>query len=92
MKLQINVPVSGLDLAAPAPGWRRVIPLPKQRAKLHYRGQVRSFDRVWAHAHRDNHSGTTVTQRRSRTLVRDQAQQLNWVFGLSHKRRTTEQV
>lgn len=72
MKLEINVPVSGLDLAS-----LMTVPLPKPRTKLHHCGKSRSFDRLRANAHWQTHPGAGGTHRGAGTLVRDQNQQLN---------------
>ena len=77
MKLEINVPVSGLDLAEPARRGTRRVPLPKQRAKLHYRREVRSFDRLRTDAHRKGDPGAGSIDARTRAVVRHENQPLN---------------
>lgn len=55
MKLEVNVPASGLDLAS-LEGER--VPLSKQRPKLHHSCEAWPSDRLWSDANRSSGSGT----------------------------------
>ena len=77
MKLEINVPVSGLDLASLLEGEQGAVPLPKQRTKLHHSSKGWSFDRLRADANRQGHPGAGGNQPRAGTLVRHEDQQLD---------------
>lgn len=74
MKLQMNVPVSGLDLAALLQGEEGFFLCQNRGQNYITVAKSWSFDRFWANTHRANHPGTTVAERWPGALVRDQDQ------------------
>ena len=75
-----------------APGRRRVFPLPKQGAKLHYCGKSWSLDRLWANASRPRHHRTAVSYAWTRALGCHEDQQLDRVFGIRESWAIRQQI
>jgi hypothetical protein len=69
----------------PARRGTRRVPLPKQRAKLHYCREVRSFDRLRTDAHRKGDPGAGSIDALTRAVVRHENQPLNWSRWISWK-------
>jgi hypothetical protein len=76
MKLEVNVPVSGLDLASLLGGGTRRIPLSKQGTKLYHGCETWSANRLRADANRSGGSRTGASCW-TRALVRHENQQLD---------------
>jgi hypothetical protein len=77
MKLEINVPVSGLDLASLLESEQGVFLCQNRGQKLHHRREVRSLDRLRADAHRKGDPGAGSNDARARAMVRHENQPLN---------------
>ena len=72
MKLEINVPVSGLDLASLLESEQVLFLCQKQRTNHSSKGW--SLDSFWANADREAHPGTNAIGFRAGALVRHEDQ------------------